>query len=256
MIADPCATLSRQLGALFECREQGQYIRIRTPYLYPDGDTIDVFLSPTEDPPRLTDLGETLRWLATQTISDRRTTKQQALIRDVCLTLGIELYKGMLQQRVRAEGDLAGALVNVAQAVIRVSDLWFTFRSRSFESANDEVADFLEDRKVSFDRGVSLVGRSGNIWRIDFQARAPQRTSLVNVLSTGNRAAARKLAEHTLATWYDLSNYKVGPERLKFVSLFDDTFDVWGEEDFKLLEDLSEVAFWSKPEELALKLAA
>jgi hypothetical protein len=256
MIADPCATLSRQLGALFECREQGQYIRVRTPYLYPDGDMVDVFFSPNEDPPCLTDLGETLRWLALQATSDKRTPKQQALIHDVCLTLGVELYKGMLQKRVRAEEELAGALMNIAQAAVRVSDLWFTFRSRSFDSINDEVAEFLENRKVSFDRGVSLVGRSGNIWRVDFQARVPQQTSLVNVLSTGNRAAARKLAEHTLATWYDLSNYKVGPEGIQFVSLFDDTLDVWGDEDFRLLEDLSEVAFWSKPEELALKLAA
>jgi hypothetical protein len=84
----------------------------------------------------------------------------------------------------------------------------------------------------------------------------PERTSLVSVLSTANRAAARKVAEHTLATWYDLSNLKVGPEALSFVSLFDDTADVWSTEDFRLLEDLSDVTFWSKPEEFESRLAA
>jgi hypothetical protein len=255
MIASPCEAIADQLGELFECSEQGRFVRVRTPYLYPDGDMVDVFVA-REAPIRLTDLGETLRWLALQASSDRRTPKQQALIHDTCSTLGVELYQGMLQKRVREATEFAGALTSLAQAAVRVSDLWFTFRSRSFESVNDEVAEFFAERKISFDRGLTLPGRSGSLWRIDFETRLPERSSLVNVLSTGNRAAARKLAEHTLATWYDLSNLRVGPEGLKFVSLFDDTLDVWSDEDIRLLEELSDVAFWSRPEDFASRLAA
>ena len=36
--------LQREIGALFMCSEHGEYQRIRTPYLYPDGDNIDLFL--------------------------------------------------------------------------------------------------------------------------------------------------------------------------------------------------------------------
>jgi hypothetical protein len=64
------------------------------------------------------------------------------------------------------------------------------------------------------------------------------------------------MTEHVLATWYDLSNFKIGPEALQFVSLFDDTQDVWSPEDFRLVSDLSEVAHWSKPDEFAARLAA
>jgi hypothetical protein len=53
-----------------------------------------------------------------------------------------------------------------------------------------------------------------------------------------------------------LSNLKVGPEALQFVSLFDDTMDVWSREDFNLVSELSEIAHWSKPDEFAAKLAA
>ena len=35
--------LQREIGALFTCSEHGEYQRIRTPYLYPDGDNIDLF---------------------------------------------------------------------------------------------------------------------------------------------------------------------------------------------------------------------
>jgi hypothetical protein len=40
---DLCAELDRGLGELFACAPQGDYCRIRTPYLYPDGDNIDLF---------------------------------------------------------------------------------------------------------------------------------------------------------------------------------------------------------------------
>ena len=64
------------------------------------------------------------------------------------------------------------------------------------------------------------------------------------------------MTKHVLATWYDLSSYKVGPEALQFVSLFDDNLDVWSPEDFKLVSELSEVTHWSKPDEFASKLTA
>lgn len=75
-------------------------------------------------------------------------------------------------------------------------------------------------------------------------------------MSTGSRAAARGVAEHVLAAWFDLSHLQVGPEALRFVSLFDDTLDVWTPEDFRLVEPLSEVTRWSRPDEFAEKLAA
>jgi predicted DNA-binding antitoxin AbrB/MazE fold protein len=35
---------SQQLGELFECSAIGDLVRVRTPYLYPDGDYIDLFV--------------------------------------------------------------------------------------------------------------------------------------------------------------------------------------------------------------------
>jgi hypothetical protein len=47
-------------------------------------------------------------------------------------------------------------------------------------------------------------------------------------------------------------------QKAKFISLFDDTADVWAEEDFRLVEDLSDIARWSRPDEFAeaLRVAA
>jgi len=149
---------------------------------------------------------------------------------------------------------LAGVAFRVAQASLRVADLWFTFRTRSVESVTDEVGDFLAERSFSFDRGEKLMGRSGKSWSPDFHVRAPRRSSLVYVLSTGSRSAARAIVNQ-VHTSYDLNHLAAGPEALKFVSLFDDTSDVWSDEDFRLAEQLSTVTRWSQPDELADVLA-
>lgn len=247
----PCDYIAENMGELFECLPVNGRTRIRTPYLYPDGDVIDVFLTEDDFPTTLTDFGDTLGWLWTQTVSSRRTSRQQRLIEDVCLTHGVELYRGMLMVRVRRPELLSEAVVRLSQAALRVSDLWFTFRSQTAASINDEVEEFLLGRDIRFDRGERLVGRSGRTWSVDFHTRTAERSALVNVLSTGSNASARRMAEHTLATWHDLSNLRIAIEGMRFVSLFDDELDVWTPEDFGLVEQVSEVAYWSRKDEFA-----
>ncbi|HME00636.1 MAG TPA: DUF1828 domain-containing protein [Terriglobia bacterium] len=232
------------------------YTRIRTPYLYPDGDVIDLFLRQEEGEATLTDLGETLRWLRMQSIAQRRSPRQNKLIRDACLNHGVELFRGMLMARVKPSDDLSSAVTRLAQAALRVSDVWFTMRTRVFESITDEVEGFLDERHMRFDRGETLPGRSGRTWTVDFHIRHPRRSALMCVLSTASRAAARGIAEHVTSEWHDLSHLKLGPEALAFISLFDDSLDVWNPEDFRLVGELSEVAFWSKPDELVERLVA
>jgi len=251
-----CDLIAKNLGALFTCSEVNGYTRVRTPFLYPDGDVIDLFVSEKDGTFTITDLGETMRWLRAQSLSGKRSAKQQKLVEDVRLTHGLEFYKGMLLARAQPGEDFASVAMRVAQGALRISDLWFTMRTRSVESATDEVELFLVEKKVRFERGQQLPGRSGRIWRPDFHTRTPDRSSLVYVLSTGSRAAARSVAEHVLAAWYDLNNLKIGPEGMRFVSLFDDTMDVWSPEDFNLVKDLSEIARWSQPDEFAELLVA
>lgn len=251
-----CQDFSGGLSALFTCTPHGEYQRIRTPYLYPDGDNIDLFCKPQDEVVLVSDLGETTRWLRMQTVSPKRSPKQRALIEDACQTHGVEFYKGMLLARCRPGDQLATVAIRVAQAALRVSDLWFTFRTRSVESVTDEVADFLSERKFQFERGEKLAGRSGRIWTPDFHVRAARCSSLVCVLSTGSRSAARSVVNQVHTAFFDLNHLAAGPEALRFVSLFDDTADVWSDEDFRLAEQLSTITRWSQPDEFANVLQA
>jgi hypothetical protein len=251
-----CEQLRAGLPDLFLCDARGEYVRIRTPYLYPDGDNIDLFCKAQNGVIVVTDLGETTRWLRMQTTSPRRSPKQNALLQDAILNHGVEFYKGMLIARSGASSELAGVALRVAQAALRISDLWFTFRTRSIESVTDEVSDFLVEKGFDFERGEKLPGRSGRVWKPDFHVRATKRSSLVYVLSTGSRSAARGVVSLVHTAFYDLSHLITGPEGYHFISLFDDTTDVWSEEDFNLAGQLSSVTRWSKPDDLVEELEA
>lgn len=246
--------LSNGLHPLFSCDANKRYTRIRTPYLYPDGEYIDLFCEEEQEVIRVSDFGETARWLRMQSVSPKRSPKQQALIEDICVTHGVEFYRGMLMARCRSIDALSDVVNRVAQAALRVSDLWFTFRTRSIESTSDEVADFLTENAFQFVRGEKLAGRSGKVWTPDFHVRTPQRSSLVFVLSTGNRSAARSVVYQAHTAFYDLNHLAVGPEALQFISLFDDTIDVWSDEDYRLAAQLSILAYWSHPDHFAQTL--
>ena len=138
--------------------------------------------------------------------------KQTRLIEDACVTHGIEFYRGTLQARCQPGDELVQVVTRVAQAAFRVSDLWFTFRTQAVQTITDEVADFLTECEFEFARAQKLVGRSGRGWSVDFHVRTERRSSLVHVLSTGNRAAAHRVSEHVLAEWHDLNHLVAGPE--------------------------------------------
>jgi hypothetical protein len=108
-------TLRENLGSLFSFSPVNGFTRVRTPFLYPDGDIIDLFLQERDGRVTITDLGETMRWLRAQSISPRRSPKQTALVEDICLNHGLEFFRGMLLARVKPGDDLAAIAMRAAQ---------------------------------------------------------------------------------------------------------------------------------------------
>ena len=242
-----CNSISKGLPDLFQCSpapEEG--IRVRTPLMYPDGGIVDVFVLKRDGTWRITDFGETLGWLRMQSVSKRRSKKQNLMVKDVCHTLGIEFSQGQLVLRSETNDNIGERVLRLAQAAVRVSDLWFTLRTRAVETMSDEVNEWLSERKISFKRNVREQGRSGREWNIDYKTFVNDQTSLVFLLSTGSRATVPRITEHVLASCVDLSHSEF--PKPQFVSVFDDTQDVWREEDFKLVEEGSKIAYWSRPD--------
>lgn len=244
----PCERIAANLGDLFICEEVNGFTRIRTPYLYPDGDVIDLFYKVSQDRPLVTDLGETKRWLLSQSTSEFLSKTQEQAIQDILLTHSVEQYRGALLVRVTSEEDLASVMMRLVQAALAISNLCFLSRTRLVSALEDDVSELLEEHRVRFQANEKLLGRSGRSWRIDFHTFHPDHSSLVQVLSTGSRAAANTKANNVVAAWVDLSQLKFGAQPLRFISLFDDTFDVWQTETIRQLEELSDIAYWSEAE--------
>ena len=246
-----CASVGRTLPPLFVCSPApNEGVRVRTPLLYPDGGVVDVFILERGSVFTVTDFGDALGWLGLQSISRRRSRRQDMLVQDVCRTLRIELFNDQLVLRSIKQDGLGEAALRIAQAVVRVSDLWFTLRSQSFQATEDEVDEWLSEKQIPFQRQVTKPGRSAREWTVNFETQTDNRTSLIFLLSTGSRGAVRRITEHVLAACVDLSHLRTGQRNLAFVSLFDDMVDVWRPEDFQLVEEHSEIARWSVPDEL------
>ena len=249
-VTELCSSIGQSLPPLFVCSPGPQEgVRVRTPLLYPDGGVVDVFVLEYSCGYTITDFGDALGWLSLQSVGQHRTLKQQALVQDVCQTLRIEIIQDQLVLHEVTKDALGESVLRVAQTAVRVSDLWFTLRSQSFQTTGDEVDEWLREKQIPFKRRVQKQGRSTRNWPVDFQTHADNRTSFVFLLSTGTRGAVRRLAEHVLAAWVDLNHLKTNQPGLAFVSLFDDTEDVWHPEDFSLVDEYSEIARWSRPDE-------
>ncbi len=253
-MTDACKTLKDNLGSLFHCKEmRNDLIRIRTPFSYPDGDLVDLFLE--NDGSKLTDLGETLRWLRMQSVATRRTVKQKDLIQRTCDANGFSLNRGAIEVSLR-HGDvvthasrLAELVLRLAQACVRISDVWFTYRTRSIISVADEVADFLGENDISFERDKKFVGNSGREVSVDFHVLGSD--SLIQVLATASSAATYRIIDHTVRVWLD-----VGHTPSKQITLVDDSSDVWMHNEVEWLQSFSDVVYWSQPQTLLNLVAA
>lgn len=102
-----CASVGRTVPPLFVCSPAPhEGVRVRTSLLYPDGGVVDVFVLERGNGYIVTDFGDALGWLSLQSISQRRSRRQETLVRDVCQTLRIELFHDQLILRAVTEDAL------------------------------------------------------------------------------------------------------------------------------------------------------
>ena len=102
-----------------ELTHNGDYVRVRTAYQYPDGDIIDLFARPANTAANevvITDLGETLGWLWVQHPDPDTRPEHRQMAADACARHGAELFRGAIRIIVPADDNLAAALHHAAQA--------------------------------------------------------------------------------------------------------------------------------------------
>lgn len=264
-----CESLHKQWG--FTAAPKGG-VRVRTPYMYPDGGILDLFVLERGDSYKVTDFGETVAWLKMRTGWPKLPRERRAQVNDTCRKHGVVNNHGQLELSGLSRGDLSEAVVQLAGTAARVSDLWFTFRRTKFDSAlyiaedplREQVEKWFREWRVAFKPRTTRSGQSGRNWSIDYETTVDSRRALVFLLGSRDREEARRLAEHVLVACVDLRpgsgnrQYPLVPHEHEVVnvSLCDDTHNVWREEDIRLLELESNVVHRSRPDEVERVLRA
>ena len=234
-------------------------VRMATPFRYPDGSLVDLFLG--QNPSlfeglKLTDLGQTTAYLLNLHVKPWATQKRKQRVADICNSLAVSREGGELVVYLPNEkaSDIAEAMVRLGQACIRMSDLAFTQSLRSVNAFREDLEEFIEFGDVRYEPDILLPGQFGKDVSVDFRVYGKRVTSLVQTVSTGNSAAAHGLANEVFRRWYDLT-----PQRSanQFVTVYDASNDVFRGDDLARLSDVSQVfAFPAEQDALKLAIAA
>ncbi len=232
------------------------YVRMETAFIYPDGSSVDVFV--VDDAPllrtlKLSDLGQTTSWLLDVQVRPWLSKKRQGLLEDALRSLDVRQEGGALERPLSSITQLIDGVVKLGQACVRVADLVYTKRSSLQTVVTEDIEELLADFELAFEPNGELIGRQGTKVRVDFLVHGARCDSALLALSSGNSNQAHTVANEIFRKWYDLDAPTRTEQR---VTVFDDRYDIYRDEDLSRLRDLSDVVALSDKVALRDLLAA
>jgi hypothetical protein len=216
-------------------------LRFATPFCYPDGSKIDLFIGTEDDlfgNVILTDLGQTTAFLEDMQIKAFGSKRRRGLVADICDSLGVQRDGGQFMIRLQAHqhDQVPDATIRLSQACIRVADLIMTQRLQTHNSFFEELENFMVRRQLPHEPGVSLPGRFGEEVKIDYHVQGRTQSSLMETLSTTTGASAHALATETFRRWFDLAPRQ---SEHQFVTVYDSTPNMFRPDDLARLNEFS-----------------
>lgn len=214
-------------------------VRLATPFQYPNGAGIDLFLGAQPehvDKLTLTDLGQTTGWLLDLNLKLWTTERRKQLVADICQSLEVSQEGGQFQLILSDLKQLPEAMVRLSHACLRVADLALTQRLRIASAFNEDFEEFLDLADASYDPGFSLPGQFGKAVKVDFRVKGHRSQALVQTLSTPSSVASHTMSNEAFSRWYDLQPQRV---HYQFVTIYDTSNDSFRDDDLQRLSSLS-----------------
>lgn len=232
-------------------------LRIATPFHYPNGSNIDLFLEQNLDlfgGVILTDKGLTADYVADYNFNLWKSKKRRILIEDICSTLEVQQQSGRFQIYLQPDEipQLSSAIVRLAQACLRATDLVFTQRLQMLGAFQDEVEDFIAVKNLDYESDVILPGAYGKEVKVDFHVTGVSVSSLVQTFST--RTNSHPLANEIFIRFWDLQAYR---SHNQFITVYDD-LSHFRDDDLRRLNEISPLVlgFPSESEQIYESLAS
>jgi hypothetical protein len=251
--------LSSSVGNHFQCEvlEDG-LLALQTPFSYPNGDMIELYLRDNGDYVVVTDYGETLRYLASMNVSvDTGKRKQQF---ESFLRSGrVEEMQGLLLRHA-SQDNFIDSVYRLCETIVRISDITISSRIRTTEAFRSIISNATYELlpRESIREDVTVEGDSGEVYEIDFVVFSQSITAsqkYILTLSGRSVSAADDAHEEAVSIWDDLVS--ISPQRR--ISILDNRDHLWKPTWIKHLRRHSNVVIWqneSSAAEYAATLAA
>ena len=246
-----CRKIKNQIGDLFSCSEFNNFIKISTPFLYADGDIINIFYKEVEKGYILTDFGDTLETLESSTATGSISRKQEKIIKQICTNNNLKFNGEMIIGKFDNNEKLANKLINISQSMVEISNLRILNRSRKIRNMIDIVEDFIKGIEIEYKKNKKYTGYTNRIWQPNFSTEYKNNHTLIHILNAEKKGETKDIIAHVNMQWQDLESYKTS-NKFKFISLIIDTEEKennWTKEDTSFLKKTSEVKKWSNKED-------
>ncbi|MDJ0579029.1 DUF1828 domain-containing protein [Crocosphaera sp.] len=242
-----CLKIRNQVGNLFSCSMFDGFVKISTPFLYADGDIIDIFYKEIEGGFILTDFGETLSNLESSTSLGIISNKQEKIIKQICINHNLEFNGEIIVGKFNNDENLAYKLIEISQSLIEISNLYVLNRGRKIKTIIDVVEEYIKKLPVECQRNQEYVGSMKRKWHPHFFTVYKGNCTLTHVLNAEKRSDTKTIISTVNTQWQDLEVYKQ-KHNYEFISLIidEDRKDKnWTKEDKFFLNKTSTVQEWS-----------
>lgn len=231
--------INNSVSNLFSCQLENRLLVITTPFSYPDGDDIELFVELGDDSFILSDMGETLRYLDTYLLDINSSNKRKEIFYDVIRSNNLRFKKGVIYAVINNPDKILDAIFNMSQAIVRISDLLYTAKSRSLASFEEEVKNFFDDHQINYEENYP-VKTPTNQYTFEFAVEKQEGISLIKLLNPPKKATQKPSIERMIQIWYDVSvNLSDEYPKENRITLLDDSYYHWEPRHYSLVENLS-----------------
>lgn len=238
---DAISYLSGYFSSDMECLgNDSGYEVIRTPFLYPDRDHVEIFVRETQDGQLLvSDLGQTVMKISEYGFILRNSPKRRAMVFQITSSLGVRFENGSLL--VTTSSAQAGQTIwRLVMAIQRLADLVFTVGSYVRATFGDQFENFMATSGISYLRGVQIELTTDYRFTADFTVNGGK---IVQLLSANSVGYAR---ERINKVYVDFSEMSLSADTRQRVAVVDDSQPLWTEQLlFPLSHQTDRVLYWS-----------
>lgn len=217
----------------------GDFHEITLPFYDRNNDALVIYVVQDDNGYLVSDDAHTIDNLVISglNLSDKRKKTMEI----ICAKMGVVIHNNQLQIHASAK-DLVNKVHTLAQAMLRIDDMYLTSQNRVSSYFIEDLMDFFDKNEIYYSRDVSFVGKSGVTHSFDFMFQRsknnPERVckainngtknNMINVLFAWQDIESMRNNKSNLVVIIN-DNNKIEPEVIKGFDSYNVQSYLWSE---------------------------